>query len=74
MGDKPFEARKDDRDFQIGDMLELYEYRHGRVTGWCIRAEISYILRGTEWGIRKGYVILGLRPPSKPIFRPETTL
>lgn len=74
VGDKPFEVRKDDRPYEVGDILEQYEYRNGKVTGWCIRQEICYLLRGTKWGIKTGYVVIGLRKPSQPIFRPQVTL
>lgn len=69
-GAKPFEIRYDDRGFEVGDKLFLREfsplgyykadeaaYYTGRT---CIR-KISYILRGKEWGLMDGYVVLGLQ-------------
>ena len=74
-GTKTFELRKDDRNFQVGDTLILKEWNMGETdstgsekiviheqgyTGREIKKEISYILKGGQYGLRKGYVILAL--------------
>lgn len=63
---KPFEIRKDDRDFQVGDTLMLREFVPcvngccGSYTGRSKRHEITYLVRGPEWGIPFGLVVLGM--------------
>ena len=62
-GEKPFEIRKNDRNFKVRDTLSLLEYDpENRVyTGDIIKAKITYILEGGQFGIEKGYVVLGIR-------------
>lgn len=61
-GYKKFELRFNDRNFQVGDLLELHETVKGRPTGDKIRfLRIKYILMGDEaekYGLKKGYCIL----------------
>lgn len=60
-GRKTFELRKDDRDYQIHDLLELKEW-DGEFTGNSCRRRITYILRNCpEYGLKEGYVILGVK-------------
>ena len=60
-GNKRFEVRKNDRDFQLGDCLVLKEYQQdGRYTKRLITCNISYVLKDFE-GIEKGYCVLGIR-------------
>lgn len=66
-GSKPFEIRRDDRGFRIGDTLWLRETRYGsgEYTGREARRTISYILRHEEdLGLSSGFAILGLAPAS----------
>ena len=69
-GQKPFEIRKGDRPFKIGDVLWLREVNILLVyTGREMRKRITFCLRG--WGMEDGYVALGLAPlhaetPSPP--------
>lgn len=60
-GSKPFEVRKDDRGFNVGDELRLREWnpKTEKYTGNEIFPSITYILRGTEH-TAQGYCILGL--------------
>ena len=63
MNGKTFELRKADRDFQVGDYLELREWDNERevYTGCRKKAWISYILRDAEqFGLRDGFVILSI--------------
>lgn len=61
-GDKMFELRKNDRDFQTGDMVTLKEYDllSNSYTGRFKTFEISYILHGGQFGIEPGYCVFGL--------------
>lgn len=60
MGNKPFELRKDDRGFSVGDVLVLHEtgIKPDRPPRW-IKAQISYLLGGGPW-LAPGYVALGM--------------
>lgn len=79
-GSKTFELRKNDRDFKVGDILVLKEFKsrlldntgptevvieEGGYTGREISKRISYILEGGQFGLRKGYSILALGEVNK---------
>ena len=59
---KNFELRKDDRNYQVGDLITFREWTGKKYTGAEIRnVPIVYILRNAEeYGLKKGYCILGL--------------
>jgi hypothetical protein len=57
---KEFEVRKDDRDFKVGDRLKLVEFPF-IVRQRYVLKDIKYILKGGQYGIEKGYVVLGLK-------------
>lgn len=60
-GDKPFEARFNDRSFQKGDTLHLREWNPDtkEYTGRSCHKRVTYILSG--WGVQAGHVVMGLR-------------
>ena len=62
-GDKTFEVRRDDRTpmFKVGDTLILREWdeRNG-YSGDKLWRRVTYVLPGDQFGIEKGYVVLGL--------------
>lgn len=69
-GLKPFEVRRADRPFLVGDTLRLREWiadaacypgdgEPGRYTGREVGAEVSYLLRG--YNLPSGLVVMGLR-------------
>lgn len=73
-GDKNFDVRKDDRNFRVDDQLLLEEFtpagywddgekdsEKDEYSGDILHRRISYILRGGQYGIEKGYVVLGLK-------------
>lgn len=62
-GYKNFEVRKFDRPFKPGDKLILQEWDPAteEYTGKEFHSEIGYILHGGNFGIEKGYVVLGLK-------------
>ena len=61
-GEKNFELRKNDRDYKVGDILILKQF--SLITGFSglfQKRKIKYILKDAEeFGLKKGYVILGL--------------
>ena len=61
LGEKTFEIRQNDRDFQVGDTLRLREWDPvvEGYTGQDLTFEISYVLSG--WGLQEGFVCLGLK-------------
>lgn len=67
VGQKNFEVRKNDRHFEIGDILHIREFdpclgRKGTLTGnFCFR-KVTYIVHGGEFGIENGYCVMGLEP------------
>lgn len=62
-GAKPFEVRKDDRSFAVGDTLVLQEWKDSVYTNRVYRCEVTYILRDDY--CREGYCIMGVRPEGR---------
>lgn len=64
-GDKTFEVRKDDRDFQVGDKLSLMKYSsNGNWMLESVTMTITYVLGRNEdekMFVPDGYVILGIK-------------
>lgn len=60
-GVKPFEVRKNDRMFKVGDVLWLREWYGNVYTMRNTRKVITYILDDPDY-IKEGYIILGLAP------------
>jgi hypothetical protein len=74
-GAKTFEIRKDDRGFKVGDVLVLREldtpenagagfcdFDMGpRLTGREVRAVVTYVLPGGQFGLGPEYVAMGIR-------------
>lgn len=70
-GRKTFEVRKNDRGFNAGDVLWLREYDpnadvYGReerkYTGNEMRMLVTYVLSGEGFGVKDGYVVMGIKP------------
>ena len=64
-GQKNFEVRKNDRDFQVGDILILNHYDPDAditvsAEDVFIRVKITYILHGPGLGIEAGYCVMGI--------------
>lgn len=58
-GKKKAEIRIDDRGYEVGDGLMLWEYRDGKKTGSRQLLIVTHILRGVpEYGLKDGYCIL----------------
>lgn len=58
-GRKPFDLQKNDREYQLGDVIEYREMDNGEPTGRVIEKEITYILEGFV-GLKEDYCILAL--------------
>lgn len=60
--EKTFEVRKNDRDFQTGDVIILKEWdpKEKQFTGRLLGARIGYILPGGHLGIEPGYCVMQL--------------
>jgi hypothetical protein len=60
-GSKPFEIRKNDRGFEVGDTLLLQEWSPSKeeYTGRSLTARISYVLNTRPW-VPRGTAALGL--------------
>ena len=63
-GTKTFELRRNDRNYQVGDVLHLREWRVSEevFTGRECMRTVSYILAGGQFGIEEGYVAMGFAP------------
>jgi hypothetical protein len=72
-GVKTFEVRKDDRGFAEGDELLLREWFPESDTPgrrW-LSCKITYILRGWQWGVEPGYVVMAIRLPENHQWPPS---
>ena len=58
-GEKTFEIRKNDRDYQVGDTVEMLEkpVSNDNLTGRKVIAEITYI---TDYGQKDDYVVFSI--------------
>jgi hypothetical protein len=63
-GPKTFEYRKNDRDYQIGDILHQEEWNEitSKYTGDTLDQKITYLLMGGQFGIPEGYCIMSVVP------------
>ena len=60
-GNKTFELRKDNREYNIDDYLILKEW-DGEYTGNKIGRVVTYVLRNVEkYGLKRGFVIIGMK-------------
>jgi len=62
-GQKKFEVRQNDRDFQTGDTVELAEWDPDQkvFTGRNVIGEIEYLLPDYVAGISPGFCVFGFR-------------
>lgn len=61
-GSKPFEIRRTDRDFRVGDALELREYNPETrtYTGRWVRRKVTRLVNPGEWGLPADLCVMGL--------------
>ena len=64
-GQKTFEIRKNDRDYQVGDTLLLVEHNPNSNVQWAVpgkkqsaRVDVVYI---SSFAQQEGYMVLGIR-------------
>lgn len=69
-GLKTFELRKNDRNFQVGDVLMLIKLDDkGNETDQVTRVRVTYILKDCpQYGLKDGYAILGINASSREMF------
>lgn len=63
-GRKNFEIRKDDRDYQVGDILILKEWDDimNNFSGRSVKRQITYIYCGCgQYGLARDYVVMALK-------------
>jgi hypothetical protein len=67
-GEKRAEVRYDDRGYAAGDVLRLREYESSTntYTGRETAKRITHILRGGQYGIEPGYVVLSVADIGAP--------
>ena len=73
-GLKTFEIRFNDRDFKVGDILYIQETRHTGAemkagaplvySGLCLPLVVTYVLKGPQYGLAEGWVLLSHLPAS----------
>jgi hypothetical protein len=65
-GKKPFELRRNDRGFDVGHYLSLWEWCPEKMafTGRSLSARVTFILRDTDgiYGLQHDYVVMGVEP------------
>ena len=67
-GRKPFEVRRADRDFRVGEVLllqrwepEIGDYtRDGSGHPATVAKRVTYLLPGGQFGIEPGFVVMGI--------------
>lgn len=55
---KTFEYRVNDRNYKVGDILNLQEYENDRYTGYVLQVEVTYILKDEY--VNENYVIMSI--------------
>lgn len=61
-GDKLFEVRKNDRNYCVGDLALLSEWKEAKYTGRYAIVEITYILKNAlRYGLLEGFCIFSFR-------------
>lgn len=65
-GEKTFEVRRNDRDFKVGDTLELLEYTpDDGYTGRSVMKTVGYICHFSDIGLPKEFIVMSLFPAKR---------
>lgn len=61
---KTYEIRKNDRDYQVGDLLRLRRWcpESSEYTGPAVYREVTYMTNGGDWDIPDHLCILAVKP------------
>lgn len=61
-GVKKFEVRKNDRNYQEGDVLVLREWdpETTSYSGKACVKKVEHVMAGGDFGVKVGYVVLGI--------------
>ncbi|MDE7200594.1 MAG: DUF3850 domain-containing protein [Lachnospiraceae bacterium] len=59
-GKKSFELRKNDREYEQGDILEMMEFTNGKYTGRAVKVLVTYILEDFT-GLKEDYCIMAIK-------------
>jgi len=60
LGQKPFEVRQNDRNYQVGDLLRLQEWSHPvGYTGDELTVQVTYVLDDPAF-VKEGHVVMGI--------------
>jgi hypothetical protein len=59
-GNKNFELRKNDRNYQVGDTLILREFwpLDQKYTGNILTMKVQHMLKGGNFGVQKDFVVM----------------
>lgn len=70
-GRQTFEIRKDDRNYQVGDVLVLREYDPAaeQYTGQVCTRYVTHLLHGGQFGLDVDYVCMSLAMPRHRLAR-----
>ena len=70
-GLKTFELRKNDRDYQVNDQLILQEWLPvtKQYSGDELYMQVTYMLEGGSFGLKKGYCVLSIKPMDEDAHR-----
>jgi ASC-1-like (ASCH) protein len=65
-GSKTFEVRRDDKQFEVGDLIDLREWidagDDSSYSGRRVTVRVTYVMKGrADNPIQEGYVILAIR-------------
>lgn len=58
-GLKTFEYRVNDRDYKVGDILNLQEFEDDRYTGYVLQVKVTYILKDEY--VNDNFVIMSIK-------------
>lgn len=73
-GRKRAEYRRDDRRYVEGDLLDLREWDPARAayTGFRITARVTHLVRGPEFEVPPGFVVLSIEVLDAEVLPPAT--
>ena len=63
-GAKTCEVRINDRDFRVGDVLELKEFDHERetFTGRFCTVHVTHVVHGGRFGLPENLCVMSIKP------------